>query len=218
MTAMRYNVAVDRLRTIAETCTRLASLWEDDPLVVGAHVFGELLEGGQRPERLQLAFAVDLPPEEVSWYTVPTAMVGFAATVGIDKYPCEWSSRPALWPVWNHRIRGPVRFWSLAGSDEPTLDALGERRLGDLHRLIPTAAEEAAQLQEELAASVGRLQRVRPPIGSGSGDATTRASASTRKSTCGARLTATSTCSPPPGPQAPAEAINQASRPQRGRG
>jgi hypothetical protein len=32
MTAMRYNVAVDRLRAIADTCTRLASLWEDDPL------------------------------------------------------------------------------------------------------------------------------------------------------------------------------------------
>jgi hypothetical protein len=87
-------------------------------------------------------------------------LVGFAATVGIDKYPCEWYSRPALWPVWNHCIRGPVRFWSLAGPDEPILDALGERRLGDLHRLIPSAAEEAEQLQEELAASLGHLQRV----------------------------------------------------------
>ena len=96
MTVMRYSMAVDRLRTIAETCTRLASLWEDDPLVVGAYVFGELLEGSQRPERLQLAFVVDLPPDEVTWYTQPTPMAGFAATVGIDKYPCEWYSRPAL--------------------------------------------------------------------------------------------------------------------------
>jgi hypothetical protein len=40
------------------------------------------------------------------------------------------------------------------------LDALGERRLGDLHRLIPTAAEEAEQLQEELAASLAHLQQV----------------------------------------------------------
>ena len=44
--------------------------------------------------------------------------------------------------------------------DAPTLDALGERRLGDLHRLIPTAAEEAEQLQTELAASLAYLQRV----------------------------------------------------------
>ena len=100
MTVMRYSIAVDRLRTIAETCIRLASLWKDDPLVVGAYVFGELLEGSQRPERLQLAFAVDLPPDEVTWYTQPIPMAGFAATVGIDKYPCEWYSRPALWPVW----------------------------------------------------------------------------------------------------------------------
>ena len=160
MTVMRYSIAVDRLRTIAETCTRLASLWKDDPLVVGAYVLGELLEGGQRPERLELAFVVDLPPDEVTWYTQPTPMTGFAATVGIDKYPCEWYSRPALWPVWNHRIRGPVRFWALAGPDEPTLDALGDRRLGDLHRITPTAAEEAEQLQEELAASLAHLQRV----------------------------------------------------------
>ena len=160
MTVMRYSMAVDRLRTIAQTCTRLASLWEDDPLVVGAYVFGELLEGSQRPERLQLAFVVDLPPDEVTWYTQPTSMAGFAATVGIDKYPCEWYSRPALWPVWNHRIRGPVRFWPLAELDETALDALGERRLGDLHRLVPAAAEEAEQLQEELAASLAHLQRV----------------------------------------------------------
>ena len=107
-----------------------------------------------------MAFVVDLPPEEVTWYTLPTPMAGFAATTGIDKYPCERYSRPALWPVWNHQIRGPVRFWSPAGPDEPILDALGERRLGDLHRLIPTAAEEAEQLQTELAASLGHLQRV----------------------------------------------------------
>jgi hypothetical protein len=53
-----------------------------------------------------------------------------------------------------------VRFWSPAGPDESTLDALGERRLGDLHRLIPTTTEEAEQLHEELAASLAYLQRV----------------------------------------------------------
>jgi hypothetical protein len=95
MTAMRYSIAVDRLRSVAETCTRLASLWEDDPLIVDAYVFGELLEGGQRPERLQMAFVVDLPPEEVTWYTLPTPMVGFAATVGID-LSCGGRPRPAL--------------------------------------------------------------------------------------------------------------------------
>ena len=70
MTVMRYSMAVDRLRTIADL-PRLASLWEDDPLVVGAYVFGELLEGSQRPERLQLAFVVDLPPDEVTWCPQP---------------------------------------------------------------------------------------------------------------------------------------------------
>jgi hypothetical protein len=93
MTVMRYSIAVDRLRGIAETSTRLASLSEDDPLVVGAYV-------------------------------------------GIDSIRASGTRGP-LWPVWNHRIRGPVRFWSLARPDEPTLPALGERRFGDLHRSSP---------------------------------------------------------------------------------
>jgi hypothetical protein len=55
---------------------------------------------------------------------------------------------------------------ALAGLEPPDprsgamLDALGDRRLGDLHRITPTAAEEAEQLQEELAASLAHLQRV----------------------------------------------------------
>jgi hypothetical protein len=53
-----------------------------------------------------------------------------------------------------------VGFWSLAGPDETALDALGDRHLGDLDRLVPAAAEEAEQLQEELAASLAHLQRV----------------------------------------------------------
>jgi hypothetical protein len=47
MSVMRCRVAVDRWCRVAETCTRLASLWEDHPLGVGAERFGELLEAAR---------------------------------------------------------------------------------------------------------------------------------------------------------------------------
>jgi len=57
-------------------------------------------------------------------------------------------------------VHPPVIRRRTGGPDQAALDALGERRLGDLHRLVPTAAEEAEQLREELAASLAHLQRV----------------------------------------------------------
>ena len=66
---------------------------------------------------------------------------------------------PAL-PVWNHAIRGPVRFWSGAGPDEEVLEALGQRRFAELHRLVPTVDEELSQLEVELAASLTHPCRV----------------------------------------------------------
>jgi hypothetical protein len=82
------------------------------------------------------------------------------------------------------------------GPDEPTLQALGERRFGDLHRLIPTAAEVAEQVQAELAASLAHLRRVDAAYWEREWRREHKASASTRKTTCGARPTATSTCTP----------------------
>ena len=156
---MRYATAIRRLRTIAEDCDRHARFWEE-PLVVGAYLYGDLLEGPEEIERLQIALVIDLPPEEVTWWAEPPPAAAFAEVIGLGKVPVEWWWRPVLWPVWNHEIRGPVRFWSLDGLDEEVLEAITERRLGELHRLVPTPAEELEQLQEELSASLVHLRRV----------------------------------------------------------
>ena len=156
---MRYATAVRRLYNIAEECDRHARFW-DEPLVIAAYVYGEMLKGPEEIEFLQIALVLDLPPDEVTWWAEPTAAAAFAEVIGLGKVPVKWWWRPALWPVWNHEIRGPVRFWSLDGPDDAVLEAIGQRQLGDLRRLVPTPAEELEQLEEELSASLVHLRKV----------------------------------------------------------
>jgi len=156
---MRYDTAVRRLRIIADSCERPNRL-ADPPVLVAAYVFGDVLDGRAEFPRVQVAFVIDAPPEEVTWFAEPPVGVGIVSLLDLEKAPVEWYWRPLVWPVWNHAIRGPVRFWSVAGPDEDVLEALGQRRFADLHRLVPTADEELAQLEVELEASLAHLGRV----------------------------------------------------------
>lgn len=157
---MRYETAVGHLRRIADECARWSRLPEE-PLVVAAYVFGDLLRGPAQLERTQLAFVLELPPDEVTWYAKPAPAAGFAQLTGIGKLPLEWYWRPAAWPVWNHHIRDPVRFWSLDGVDEDVLAALAARRFDRLRREgAPGPEEELRWLEEEAAASLAHLRRV----------------------------------------------------------
>lgn len=61
-------------------------------------------------------------------------------------------------PVWNHQIRGPVRFWSLDGPDESVLRALAERRHTDLPRITADQTELREQTAAELASALARLR------------------------------------------------------------
>jgi len=156
---MRYDTAVRRLRIIAESCKRPNRL-TDTPVLVAAYVFGDVLDGPAELPRVQVAFLIDAPPEEVTWFAEPQVGVGIVSLLDLEKAPVEWHWRPLVWPVWNHAIRGPVRFWSVAGPDEEVLEALGQRRFAGLRRLVPTAGEELAQLEVELEASLTHLGRV----------------------------------------------------------
>ena len=60
---MRYDTAVRRLRTIAESCERPNRLM-DAPILVAAYVFGDVLEAPAELPRVQVAFVIDCPPEE----------------------------------------------------------------------------------------------------------------------------------------------------------
>ena len=125
----------------------------DDPFLVGAYVFGAVLEARAAVDVVQVAFVLNLPPHDLTWCAQPQSCAGLPHLLEIDKAPVEWYWRPALWPVSNHVIDRPLRIWSLDGPDTVALDAL-DRADAETQRLpAPTDADAREQLTTELAAS-----------------------------------------------------------------
>lgn len=160
MVDMRYRRAVEKLRILADACER-TKLWSpEEPFLLEAHVFGDVLEGADPVGFVQLAFVLNLPPEEVPWGCTPrgTAWLDDVLELGKGSFACYWRSH--LNPVPNHQIRGPVRFWSLEGPDEVVLRTLTERRFADLPRLAPAPETEREQLAEELGTALSLLREM----------------------------------------------------------
>jgi hypothetical protein len=157
---MRHETAVRRLRIIAARCQQASGLWDDEPFLVGAYAFGAVLDAHTDVEAVQVAFVLNLPPDELTWCAQPQSCVGLPHLLEIDKAPVAWCWRPALWPVSNHVIDRPLRIWSVDGPDTIAMDAL-ERADAEPFRLpASTGAEVREQLMEEMAASLAHLQRV----------------------------------------------------------
>ena len=68
---MRYRRAVEKLRELAGACNRVKDWPPEDPFLVSAYVFGDMLEGADPLKAVQVAVAVNLPPEEVPWGSSP---------------------------------------------------------------------------------------------------------------------------------------------------
>jgi len=71
---MRYKRAVGKLRILAETCERVKIFWSDtEPFLKAVYAFGEVLDGADPLEAVQVAVAVavNVPPEEVPWESSP---------------------------------------------------------------------------------------------------------------------------------------------------
>ncbi|MEO3856655.1 hypothetical protein ABGB08_17235 [Acrocarpospora sp. B8E8] len=157
---MRYRRAVERLRTLAEACERTKLLQLEEPFLHEAYVFGDLLAGADPLDHVQVAFVLNLPPEEVPWESHPRGTPWLVDLLRLDKGGVAYWWRSHLEPVWNHLIRGPVRFWSLDGPDEVVLDALAERRFDRLRQVMPDPGEERAQTAEELRAALSHLRAI----------------------------------------------------------
>ncbi len=122
---------------------------------------GELLEDRQQLEAGTVVLVLDLPPDALPWLAMHPTPEWIGAELRLGKRPFLWAYRPALWPVWNQRHRRLVRFWTARdGTDTAVIDALRERRLGDLPIAEPADAELAGQLHVELAASEAHLRTV----------------------------------------------------------
>jgi hypothetical protein len=157
MAGVRFDTAVDRLRKIAEACSDV-SRYRDD--LCAAYAFGDILTGAD-VEVVQVALAVDLPPEELPWCTEPADLRGLAEVLRLDRAPVRWAWRPTGEPVANHAIVGPVRFWSRAdGPDDEVFELLRARRLDDLPRESVEVEAVAQQLARDQQRALRHLRAV----------------------------------------------------------
>ena len=158
---MRYRRAVEKIRTLAEACEGFRRFPSEEPFLLEAYVFGDVLRGADPLDSVQVVLVINLPPQEVIWETTPRGTEWLADHLRLSKGGFLYFWRSHLDPVPNHHIRAPVRFWSLAGLDEEVLLALSERRLDDLPRVTPPPEAERAQRTAELQAALGHLRSVR---------------------------------------------------------
>lgn len=158
---MRYRRAVEKLRLLADACQSTTRLPLDEPFLWEAYVFGEVLDGVDPIESVHVAFTLNLPPEEVPWCSQPRGTLWLVDSLRLDKggFGYWWRSRHE--PVSNHFVREPLRFWSLDGPDEAVLEALRERRFGDLPRRTADPAELRRRTEADLDRALERLRAVR---------------------------------------------------------
>jgi hypothetical protein len=157
---MRYRRAIEKLRILAEACEDFKRYPSEEPFLLEAYVFGDVLRGTDPLEFVEVVLVINLPPEEVVWETTPHGTEWLADYLRLSKGGFEYFWRSHADPVSNHHIRGPVRFWSRKGPDEDVLQALAERRLDDLSRVTSSPAAQREQLAGELEAALSRLRSV----------------------------------------------------------
>ena len=199
---MRYKRAVEKLQILAETCERVKIFWFDtEPFLKAVYAFGEVLDGADPLDDVQVAVAINLPPDEVPWESSPEGTDWLANELRLSKGGFMYFWRSYLDPIWNHYIRGPVRIWSVdGGPDERALAALEARDFGSLKRLIPGPADGQAQLRGDLDAALAHLRGSATSTGIMTGGVSTVATAATRRTNCGKPSKGISTWLMPPGP------------------
>jgi len=159
---VRRTSAIRNLRALAEGCER-ANPPTTDPILLEVFAYGRVLEPDIDDLRLvDVAMVLDRPVEDVTWWALPSESRWFTYVLRLDKVPVRVQWRPALWPVWNHEIRRPLRIWSLnGGADTEALEALAADDVEHLRLAEPGPDDEAEQLAVELDASLANLRRAR---------------------------------------------------------
>ncbi|MFG1707128.1 hypothetical protein ACFLIM_28430 [Nonomuraea sp. M3C6] len=157
---MRYGRAAERLRMLAEACEQTKRVPTEEPFLREAYVFGDLLDGADPIDHIEVVFVLNLPPEKVAWGSHPPGTAWLVDFLRLDKGGIAYWWRSFQDPVGNHLIRSPVRFWSLGGPEKAVLDALAGRRFNLLRRVTPDAEEERAQVAGELQTALDHLRAV----------------------------------------------------------
>jgi hypothetical protein len=69
---MRYRRAVEKIRILAEACQDFSKRYPgDEPFILEAYVFGDVLRGTDPLEDVEVALVLNLPPDEVIWGGTP---------------------------------------------------------------------------------------------------------------------------------------------------
>ena len=158
---MRYKRAVEKLRLLAEECKRVGD-WppEDEPFLVSMYAFGDVLEGADPLEAVQVAGVIRLPPEEVPWGSSPHGTEWLADILRLSKGGYEYWWRSYLDPVWNHYIRSPVQDLVPGRPRHGHSRRPGRHRFSNLPRLTPSPVDERLQVRDDLDAALRHLRQV----------------------------------------------------------
>src|SRR5690348_7359572 len=111
---MRHRRAVEKLRILAEACERVKLFWFDtEPFLKAVYAFGEVLDGADPLDAVQVAVAINLPPAEVPWESTPEGADWLADELRLRKggflsssiRPADSASYSAPWPRVNSGSR-----------------------------------------------------------------------------------------------------------------
>jgi hypothetical protein len=158
---VKWVRAVHHLESVGQSCAEMAgrpaSIF---PLrVVGLWAVGDILGPPRDLEVVTVALCVDLPVEDVPWWSEPSGAEHWANATRLAKNPVLPWWRSAHAPVWNHRIRRPVLVWNAdEGVRETALAAVADGRGDEVGLAAPSPDEYAARLRDELAVSLAALR------------------------------------------------------------
>ncbi|MGC9669890.1 DUF7711 family protein [Planosporangium sp. 12N6] len=153
---MKWTRAVHHVESLARACadmaTRPSSIF---PIrVTQLWAVGDVLGPPRDLEAVTVALSVDLPVDEVPWWTEPHGAQHWASATRLTKNPIVAWWRSAHAPVWNHRIDRPVLVWD--GTDGVREEALVALAEGRGEALRPAAVDPdllRERLRDELAVS-----------------------------------------------------------------
>ncbi|HVV19288.1 MAG TPA: hypothetical protein VHF06_07625 [Pseudonocardiaceae bacterium] len=82
---MRYRRAVEKLRLLADACQSTTRLPVEEPFPREAYVFGEVLDGADPVEVVEVALTLNLRPDEVPWGSRPSGTEWLVHSLRLDK-------------------------------------------------------------------------------------------------------------------------------------
>lgn len=122
-------------------------------------VVGEVLATPRDVNVLTVALCLDLPVDEVAWWSEPRGTRHAAEATRLSKNPVHTWWRSAHAPVWNHRVDRPALVWDqIDGVAVDTVAAIREGSGESVRQPAPSRDQLRARLDDELDVSLRALR------------------------------------------------------------